>query len=596
MSFREVYIITVIMYMIISGVATENCIGEEWHNANKHDRCPQWSGPGTCQHSVPCILFFKIGQCASCDNSTCSLSIGSCFLDLDLRESYIGGPDFTDGYYKVKVASCQQLNQDICGKMNREGTLCSKCNPGYGPSLYSSTAKCIRCDHDNAAWLWLVYVAMELVPPTVFYLLVIIFNVQTTSPPFTAIVFFSQLFGYLYKIDVYFRLVLKTHVDGTILNVALTLIDVWNLDFFRHVFQPFCVSSELTDLHAMFFEYISALYPLLLITVTFIAIELHARNFRLLVVLWRPFHKCVAKCRRNLDPKASLITGFATFLCLSASKLLFTSFVIEFPALSELYYGTNSTSVTHKLLYDPQVQANSTAEFSKRMASTSYFMPVLIVFVLVQLPTFLLLFYPVRIFRKLISYCGRSKYQTFYIFVDTFQGHYKDGTAGTFDYRAVSSTSFLLRSLLGLYFYSYSKRLGLPIYKSFLPTVTLLGVSLFYGLVQPCKKRYMNVMECLLYCGAALLFLSIGSGSHSRHRSTITLILIMLASLFILFAVVARVMKACIGRKRILSVVVKICPKLSRKCGFVDHSETSPEAEEPDRLRNPLNYMYEPLP
>ena len=30
-------------------------------------------------------------------------------------------------------------------------------------------------------------------------------------------------------------------------------------------------------------------------------------------------------------------------------------------------------------------------------------------------------------------------------------------------------------------------------------------ISLFYSLVQPCKKYYMNVIECLLYCMAGVV-------------------------------------------------------------------------------------------
>ncbi len=60
-------------------------------------------------------------------------------------------------------------------------------------------------------------------------------------------------------------------------------------------------------------------------------------------------------------------------------------------------------------------------------------------------PLILLLLYPIKRFRKLLSYCGPKKYHALYVFLDTFQGHYKDVTNGTRDYRAASCISFVLR-------------------------------------------------------------------------------------------------------------------------------------------------------
>ena len=74
----------------------------------------------------------------------------------------------------------------------------------------------------------------------------------------------------------------------------------------------------------------SAFYPLFLVILTFVCIELHARNFRPLVILWKPVHKYFANCRRKLDPKSSIIAAFATFASLSFSKILATALL---PAL-----------------------------------------------------------------------------------------------------------------------------------------------------------------------------------------------------------------------------------------------------------------------
>ena len=121
--------------------------------------------------------------------------------------------------------------------------------------------------------------------------------------------------------------------------------------------------------------------------------------------------------------------------------------------------------------------------------------------------------YPLKIFRKLLyCCCGGRKYHTIYVFMNTFQGHYKDSTNGTRDYRAASCLNFLLRLIVCWIFYGevWSKT-RIPIEHYSIISYILILTSLFYGIVQPCKKKYINVIESLLYCAAGLLLFVFGS-------------------------------------------------------------------------------------
>ena len=145
---------------------------------------------------------------------------------------------------------------------------------------------------------------------------------------------------------------------------------------------------------------------------------------------------------------------------------------------------------------------------------TWYFIPSVLIVIFTYFPVIiLLLLYPLKILHKLLRCCcGGRKYHTIYVFMNTFQGHYKDGTNGTRDYRAVSCLNFLVRLIVCLIFYGevWSKY-EVPIeYYSFV-IYALILTSLFYGIIQPCKKKYMNVIESLLYCAAGLLLLCFGS-------------------------------------------------------------------------------------
>ena len=442
----------------------------------------------------------------TCNPTTCAIELGICRLTLELNEK--------DGFivfrkpsnYLVSACTCEELNDKVCGPFNREGLLCSKCKPGYGPTPYSWSLKCEKCRDEHVGWFWLLYLVLELVPLTVFYLMVILLNIHVTSPPFTAFVFFCQLFTLLFKESAYFNVGVIQYSNEIFLYIVSTLISIWNLDICRYVVPPFCVSSKLKDVDVVLLEYISVLYPLLLILVTYISIELHARNFSPIVALWKPFHRCFSKCRRTLDPTSSVIAAFSTFISLSFTKSLYITFSIASPR----HYFVNG--IHHlSFIFNPSFQSNQT--FST-LFSTWYFIPSVLILMFTYFPVIiLLLLYPLKIFRKLLRCCcGGRKYHTIYVFMNTFQGHYKDSTSGTRDYRAVSCLSFLIRFVICWIFYlQLWSKLGIPIEHYSVIVHILILTSLFYSIVRPCKKKYMNVIESLLYCAAGLLLLCFGS-------------------------------------------------------------------------------------
>ena len=68
----------------------------------------------------------------------------------------------------------------------------------------------------------------------------------------------------------------------------------WNLDFFLHV-HPAQICLKVDTLQALALDYGIAFYPLALIIVTYVFTELHAHNFRVIVWICRPFHRCFAR-------------------------------------------------------------------------------------------------------------------------------------------------------------------------------------------------------------------------------------------------------------------------------------------------------------
>ena len=54
-----------------------------------------------------------------------------------------------------------EFNEIMCGPLNREGLLCSKCKPGYGIPVFSKAAdECVKCGSKLTSSL--LYLALEL--------------------------------------------------------------------------------------------------------------------------------------------------------------------------------------------------------------------------------------------------------------------------------------------------------------------------------------------------------------------------------------------------------------------------------------------------
>ena len=406
------------------------------------------------------------------------------------------------------------LNDAMCGQLNREGLLCSKCKAGYGPALYSRTSKCEKCNNTQYL-MWTLYLFLELTPLTVFFIIVIIFNIRATSPPFTAYILYCQFFTNLFNSSVFFYTYILKLVHPAIYKSIFTVIDVWSLAFFRHIIPPFCVDERLTNIHVLLIELLPPLYLLLLILLTYMCIELHARNFYVVVKLWKPFNRCVAKVRRSYDPKASIFNAFSAFILLSCSNILFICYNLTYSIQIQRSFFNSSEPLSREYqlsYYEPD------KPIKKQML---YFVPLFVLtFLLVVIPILVLLLYPVRLFRKFLLFICCKDLRCVQSFVDTFQGHYKDGTNGTRDYRALVSLSLIFRFYL-MVDYQRDSSTGGHGDQLTSDNILLIILSICYLTLRPLKKDYMSILEGLLYITAAitdLLILNFSLISVMRHH------------------------------------------------------------------------------
>ena len=91
------------------------------------------------------------------------------------------------------ATSLISMTHDMCDPANRKGILCSKCIDGYGPSVTSPNFKCRNCTNAFARYGIVIYWMLELIPVTVFYFAILIFQINLTSAPMVTIILYSQL-------------------------------------------------------------------------------------------------------------------------------------------------------------------------------------------------------------------------------------------------------------------------------------------------------------------------------------------------------------------------------------------------------------------
>lgn len=166
-----------------------------------------------------------------------------------------------------------------------------------------------------------LYLFLEFVPITLFYLAVLIFQISMISSPTTYCVMYSQLVVYCFTINSTSVILRLGYAQKIFVKILLMFYGIWNLDFFRSILPPFCVSPNLNNIHVVFLGYISALYPMLLIGFTWLSIQLYSRNYRPFVWLWKRL--CCLLPNRNAKPK--IVDTFATFFFLSYTKVCFIS-------------------------------------------------------------------------------------------------------------------------------------------------------------------------------------------------------------------------------------------------------------------------------
>ena len=470
------------------------------------DQCPLWHFFDTTTQLCECYNSPSTNDIVKCTEQGINLRVGHCMTyEEPERTIYIAPCPFTSDnfstsskgqFIEIPIKNASELNDYMCEQINRRGRVCSECIEDYGMSIISFGVVCSNC---TGVWYGVpLYLFLEFVPITIFYVIILIFKVNITSAPMVAYVFFCQIIVSTF-LDYGVNLKFEHPIAYSFALVLVTSYGFWNLDFFRYILPPFCVTPELKFMHIIVIDYVSAFYPLCLICITWTIIQLHFRNFRPIVWLWSKLSKCSCINTQNnsVSRSNSLIDAFTTFFLLSYSKLVFASSRVLSP-LNAMVYRNNTLSNTHKLTEDPRI-----SYFGKEHLIYALISIFIVLFTIVP-PALLLILYPIKVFRLLLFKCRLSTrtLASLNIFVEKYYSCYRDGTDGGTDMRSLASMYFILRWISILIFQMASLSASL-----ILVVILFVSYGIVIALVRPYKKTYMNVIDTLILTNLGLLAL-----------------------------------------------------------------------------------------
>ena len=310
--------------------------------------CPTWFYPKTLMNgSTVCECGSNLGKTIGCNNRTHAVSLSQCYwitYGKDGHNLVVGATFYGCDTYQQMLAPCNGRNvivpanpdnlSEVCDSYNRNGQLCGKCKKGFAPSVYSYSMSCVDCQ--GHASNWLKYVAVAFLPLTAFFIFIVTFRISAASGLMNTLIFICQVA----TAPIVIRLILvKNHTHLLQFKALAFILDIWNLNFFRSLHPPFCLHPAMTTVQALALDYAIAVYPLVLITISYLLVELHDRDFKIVVWLWKPFHKCFTCLRREWNIKLSLIDAFATFLLLSFVKFNSVSFDLLVPTQAFNIHG-----------------------------------------------------------------------------------------------------------------------------------------------------------------------------------------------------------------------------------------------------------------
>ena len=332
------------------------------------------------------------------------------------------------------------IKTTMCSSYKRNGSLCGTCHKETYPASYSFSMTCIYCKHTILSWI--AFFMWTLTPVTIFYVIVMLLSANLMSSKLSGYIIFSQSITSPFIV----RVLLLEHTDISrfriIYQIFGAIYGIWNLDFLRTFSNGICLGTN--SLITLFLDIVIAIYPLSLIMVTHICINLYGKN-KAVTIMLKPVVKYITKFRKS---QTSTIDSFATFIYLINIKILNSCLDLLIPVQIYKLTDTEIKNTSRRLFYDADIVYYGADHKPYGIAALT------VLIFLVLLPTLLLLVYPFKLVQKLINLLLSPRWQLVVrTFVESFNQCYKDGTKEKEkDCRYFAAFPFVIRITIFLFY------------------------------------------------------------------------------------------------------------------------------------------------
>ena len=243
----EAVCIFTLMVVMLSTWATWYCILAVYVYSSSvsgsNTSCPTWFYYSNTTNQCECGATYSMELNCNQEEMKAEIADGFCATSTGQEGLYYAGDcpfihteNNTDRILSELPSDPDLLNDTMCGPYNRKGLLCGRCIDGYGPAVYSLDMKCANCSRLSTGYAISVYLLLEFIPITLFFIVIVIFRLNITAGPLLGYVLFCQVYVYNCTQEYLFIFMyIVSHVSvplRVLLYSSLTLSDSWILQFF----------------------------------------------------------------------------------------------------------------------------------------------------------------------------------------------------------------------------------------------------------------------------------------------------------------------------------------------------------------------------
>ena len=365
------------------------------------------------------------------------------------------------------------LDPQMCGPY-RTGRVCSQCAENH--SVYFHSWK-YSCGPEDLCYLgWFFYLVSEILPVTLFFVIILVFNISFTNGNVNCFVFYAQILD-----------ALATNANGAIVFPRFTVVlrtiltffyRPFNFDFFYLEQLSFCLWKGATVMDVLLMKYATVGFALVLVVLTILVAKYRCGQFKIFV----KFH----------TSSSVIIHGLSAFFVLCYSLSVRVTFeILNYVCL----YSTNfkcEVKVVNRIGYMNYLEGDHV-----KYAIIAIFVLIFMIII----PPLLLILYPLVF--KLLGLCKLSESKLAGILwrvmpiqlLDSFQSSFKD------NFRFFAGLYFFYRAIiLAAYAYCW----GLLQFYSIIQLQLILVLTV-HAIFQPYKERNHNIIDTLLFTNLAII-------------------------------------------------------------------------------------------